>query len=78
MCDNVQTTPRAGVLNEFAFTEAALYGGNMMDFSKAIAIQRSPKLAVTLQIIACIVAAVWLTAVADLLVIHLIDWAAVR
>ena len=45
-----------------------------MDFSRFIAIERSPVLAVTLQILACIVTAVWLTAATDLFVVRLIDW----
>jgi len=50
----------------------------MIDFSRVVAIQRSPKVAVTVEIIACIVAAVWLTAVADLIVTRLIDWLAIH
>ncbi|HET9669927.1 MAG TPA: hypothetical protein VFQ93_09990 [Casimicrobiaceae bacterium] len=49
-----------------------------MDFSRFIAIERSPVLAVTLQVLGCIVAAVWLTAATDLLVVRLIDWLGVR
>jgi len=49
-----------------------------MDFSRFVAIERSPVLAVTLQILACIVAAVWLTAATDLLVTRLIDWVGLR
>jgi hypothetical protein len=49
-----------------------------MEFSKAVGIGTSPRLAVALQIVACIVVAVGLTAVADLVAIHLIDWIAVR
>jgi len=47
----------------------------MMDFSKAIAIEKSPKLAVALQIMGCVVRAVSLTAVADFVAMHLINWA---
>ncbi|HET7135164.1 MAG TPA: hypothetical protein VFJ25_04530 [Casimicrobiaceae bacterium] len=48
-----------------------------MDF-KFIAIERSPALAVPLLILGCIVAAVWLTAATDLLVVRLIDWLGVH
>jgi len=53
-------------------------GETMNFFSTAIAIEQSRVLAVTLQILACIVAAVWLTAAGDLLITHLIDWVGVR
>jgi hypothetical protein len=45
-----------------------------MNFSKAVAFERSPKLGVALQIIACVVAAVWLTAVVDFIVLRVTDW----
>jgi hypothetical protein len=66
MRDNAQTTSRTEAPNA------------RMDFSRFSAIERSSVLAVTLQILACIVAAVWLTAATDLLVTHLIDWVGVR
>jgi hypothetical protein len=48
-----------------------------MNFSRAIT-GLSPKVTVTLLILGCVVAAIWLTATADLLIIHLLEWSAVR
>ena len=45
-----------------------------MDFSRTVGIGRSPRLATALQIVVCVVAAIWLTATAEVVLIRVMDW----
>ncbi len=49
-------------------------GGMIMDFYETAGLGRSPRLVTALQIVLCVIAAIWLTAVADVVTLRVIDW----